>query len=1756
MKLPLFVLGLAALALATSRIPNPRWLEEIVPETQIRDTEFRSGREYQFVYNGQLLTGLPQSSKQHAATRIQAVCSLVFKTETKCLLKCTHMRMGKLNQHVPEPRKMVPFAAFQEVPIERELLEQLQAPIKFRYENGLITDIVFDGTEQPWSANIKRGVLNMLQVNLAQRGRTDTTEEALLRNDVTEPISRENDFFTATEKTLEGECECDYTVIPRPTGGLKVTKSINFEKCLRRPEIKYNYRFSTFCPTCDKRYTSDEKMLRSSTVISFDIKGTPEQFLIKKSVCESQYVYIPFNEQANVITSYVNQTLELVKSGPITGRVNEPQNVKRSDSQMLYTSDWDVLKEKFFQEGEDTFHDKTPYSEIRNKVEFVGKILQRLVRYVSESVEEQAPRQFVRLVKVLRMCKKQELKEIHQTFFVNMPTGFTPEDHKKIKDLLVDGLAAAGTKDCVTHLVNKIKRREIHPIKAALSIKNLISVRVPSEQIVNELLKLSENEVCKRNLFLKQSVHLTMGSVIHALCGEHEDKLARENKKTSDDRVCPRALKERLVKTLFTKLRNAETTSEKVLCMKTIANAGLDLSVFELEKIIKNVESNPTMVRMEAVMALRRLTDVMPRKLQKMLMPIFMNQRELPEIRMLCMYQVLRTLPERPVLDQIARQLTKERSRQVLSFVLSHLMTLANSTNPCEKRVADNLKLSLRRAKVPSMWNRGSSKLIKNSMYSDKYDRGLSTILGTITSKDSYLPRLLAFGTDMNSKSQWFQSLFTVGVVQKGVEKWIRKIYSNGGPIERDLDEVLRRSPRSIKTMSPQNELKKIFEKLDITERSIDDERNPLLMPFMRIMNQDIGFLPISMESMPESIRDMLKNDRIDIGSIERSLEQGINMDFYQAFLLTQQSRKIPTTLGLPIRLSIKTPIVMRLNGQIKAQMEPKNKIRMVKLNINLKPSIALTMSEKVECWSPVLNSGLKVISQVKAFTPINVEMKLDTRKNPVETELKWKPHRNAYEILTAHTRPITCTSVWPKSMTNWQEPEERTVMGEEWTRMNKFDEEFGERSVGMKIRVRGSWHTTPVQKVAGTPFCPYSGPNKLRVTVQPGHEMPQEVVMKVTGKLFQHQDKELKANFETFYDSQDSTFFRTSVDDSESEPEPEPEMRFESSELINNQMLIKIFTRGSSVKRTCEIKTNCQCNERQRHCKCVLDLKRSPIPEIESSIWKLRCELETLFPETPYKFSELTQDKNLVCQMKANWGEGSSNKKNVEVKILGQRSEEQMKLLRKNQMTYNSECSSPICQFEQLKRASVLTEYKIDVDFKNLDKMEQSVTNKLYRLLKHTYFWQTNVDQIKVQNTRNQVRARITIDPKSFNSINVTIKTPFETCKINEIPLGMKIRPINIRSQSQRMRSTSEYLQKWIEPTMSECKVRRDTVRTFDGMRLRLPFSQCYSVLAKDCSRPENPRFAVLVKKINSDSSKKQVKILTRENRIVLTSELNEQFKIEINGQVKLIEQVQDIVEHGHVVLRVEKQGPVCKVSLPEAGIKVYYDGYVCNVKMSQTYRNVQCGLCGHFDGEMEDELRNPSSRLVDLPEFHRSWLLQEQCQVEEELNDQSQYWLEETEQFQPDWRSTKSGSCPRLNEISLEKMNTCEEQCNGDGDCTESKKCCFNGCSHVCVESKERTTSRRNNKERRPVLGTKVIEHGHELCFSKQPVALCPRNTFPKKYEEEKKVVYCCLPRSDPQAEVYHRQALKNLVVQQVQNLPASFTETELIPELCTKY
>jgi len=306
----------------------------------------------------------------------------------------------------------------------------------------------------------------------------------------------------------------------------------------------------------------------------------------------------------------------------------------------------------------------------------------------------------------------------------------------------------------------------------------------------------------------------------------------------------------------------------------------------------------------------------------------------------------------------------------------------------------------------------------------------------------------------------------------------------------------------------------------------------------------------------------------------------------------------------------------------------------------------------------------------------------------------------------------------------------------------------------------------------------------------------------------------------------------------------------------------------------------------------------------------------------------------------------------------------------------------------------------------------------------------------------------------------------------------------------------------------------RRSQVETFDGTKFSAPFTNCWVVLAKDCGS-QKPEFVVMARK--SDKSQngdlKEVKIVTRQHRIELKPDSAEYDSVKVlaNGKPYDPETEQDIVDHGHVVAKIDKEGQSISVKLPETGVEVEFDGYAINVKLSQLYHGQQCGLCGHYDLESADEFRNPDfTEEQDLRQFYLNYLIKDGCQAPKQLSEVCQ-----NEDCDQEKSSSSSSSAS-------------DENDNDNDDTTE-----------------------------KPDHKTKVIEIDDQICFSTVPVPQCDDNSYAVEIKQQKSIPYTCVDQDSESAEELERKArYGKKAIQGLTGRQPNFTRTESIPEKCKKY
>jgi len=523
--------------------------------------------------------------------------------------------------------------------------------------------------------------------------------------------------------------------------------------------------------------------------------------------------------------------------------------------------------------------------------------------------------------------------------------------------------------------------------------------------------------------------------------------------------------------------------------------------------------------------------------------------------------------------------------------------------------------------------------------------------------------------------------------------------------------------------------------------------------------------------------------------------------------------------------------------------------------------------------------------------------------------------------------------------------------------------------------------------------------------------------------------------------------------------------------------------------------------------------------------------DAEMMYPEEP-EFVNEVKDKKIVAHAQLRWGQTCNDQNYVQVTTQAERSRQQMSMERDyseyKQYNKKSDCQSnkawcsPLTQEDFVEKIGHMMKYRMDIDYQNVSPYYYNVTNKFYRALKHYYYWQTEVDQINVQNPENKIRAEFVLDAQTKQRVNVTIKTPKENIMIQDLPLSQ---PIMVLNQKQ---SFGEQFRDYVNnedesDDRQECSItgksgyqRRSQIETFDGTKFSAPFSNCWVVLSKDCGSSSKPEFVVMARKSEKANDLKDLKIVTRTHRIELIPESDdyETIKVKVNGKSYDPELEQEVIDHGHVVAKIDKEGKTISVELPETGVEVEFDGYAINVKLAQYYQSQQCGLCGHFDGETTDsEFRNPDfTEEKDLRQFYMNYLIKDKNCVAPQLNE-----------------VCESHECSHEGKSSSSSSSSSSDEDDNDNDVTTEK----------------------------PDHKTKVIEMDDKICFSTIPVPQCDDNSYPVQVKERKPVPYTCVDQDSESAEEYERKArYGKKAIQGLSNRQPNFTRTESIPEKCKKY
>jgi hypothetical protein len=260
-----------------------------------------------------------------------------------------------------------------------------------------------------------------------------------------------------------------------------------------------------------------------------------------------------------------------------------------------------------------------------------------------------------------------------------------------------------------------------------------------------------------------------------------------------------------------------------------------------------------------------------------------------------------------------------------------------------------------------------------------------------------------------------------------------------------------------------------------------------------------------------------------------------------------------------------------------------------------------------------------------------------------------------------------------------------------------------------------------------------------------------------------------------------------------------------------------------------------------------------------------------------------------------------------------------------------------------------------------------------------------------------------------------------------------------------------------------------------------------------------------------------------------------------------------------------------------------VRFNGKKAWIKLSKLYQNQQCGLCGHYDDNSDNDLRmGDNEETSDLERFHRSFSIpdSQECSTTEQDSFYSTHKAKgnfRREQGQ----NSGSGSNEQQQQSqwdSQEEEDQDREEMNDDSWWGPSSKASAAWVRQDQDQQQQGQGQRRQSRQIEPVKLTKVEERPHEICFSAEPVKQCPEGTTSadqagnQGYSSEeqsgqqqggqqqrgsttKRVTFICKDRSTSEARQLQRQVRREGVVH-INGQTPSFTKEVRVPGKCIRY
>ncbi|XP_037288514.2 vitellogenin-6 [Rhipicephalus microplus] len=1514
---------------------------------------FENGKEYVYNYEGKVQTinlDRPRHSNGFAfrsKVSVQPKGDLTYFKVSDFVVDTFHAETIDLKTHT-----------FNFQPHE-QLTNYLERPFAAAFKDGRFQHAELGKDEPIWSHNVKKGIISLFQLDLSKRSQIN-------------PLGNE---FVVTEDGLNGQCQTTY-VLSEGGEGLEVTKIKDIEKCEQRP---YHFTGTLKGKPCTDCKSRKWLPLTTTSEVKYRLKGTRERYVIGCACGTSDHLLAPYGDGKKFHVQ-INNTATLVEENDNAAETALPEVESHQRLSHAFPKAEDAVTGLDLHAPNHYVHDFGLTGSRETFIEGLKRLA--AVEYSDEDFKNMRDRPsasmlFLQLFSNMLTLTYDEISDIYNQHVLNAPNGAK----KHVRNAFLDLLAAAGNNPHISFALKLINAGQLSTDEAdRLLLKLSNNLKEFSVAVVSELANVCHSEFVTASESLRSTCILAVSSLAGgARCNRATNLLE------ADSGLCSPHIVELFFNYSVTpeevRSRSEQRVSYYINAAGNLATSG---AVRYLQRFADPRDNQPITRRVAALWALTRTAPLNPSLVRSIVLPIYENTSEPHVVRASAFVNIILSNPDLFILRHMARSLIDEPSDHLVSYVSSALRSVAGSKFPCLQDLVEKLRYVLplwdnvpRLSKPVDIMK---SVVYASSGYNRQYDTGSLSVLSIIRSEDSFLPHSVYASTQAYAAGNVYE-VFALSFEQWGMDRLVNALLGPSPGSTRNLWNVLGR--RRFTRSDSETSRKHVEQALPIADREYE--------PVYGRLNLQLFGHTVKLMHLDESALAALQSNEPPAAALGHVLgEEEHSKHFY---LVEDLIVLVPTEVGFPVYFDIKTA-EFTYGNRAKLDFEhtedgkfvvdfKRNFVHEVRSYKML--GVALTFNRSS------LGSGYD--SRQLCSVPLDLQLTLDPAQRKLSVKRSVSP---PVDVFNYHFVPFSFHLSYDRSSID-QPMALPGIALHGVDDIYLFDRTYLNGSIGASLNFQGYVLKKDLkanireffqdmdfrEKFEHLMVNPRWNPRTFRIRILPAEPDPVNLMeMDLSHHFYKPEDTERLTQFGL-----------------EDAPTSEGGERPYTHALLGN-----IAYRGSEWQKKLSWELRYSFSKDLFRHKLLFHYDRQPFSPSEHNHTKICLEASAKFPKPDAtrlpEAAAFHQGKEVQAFAKLYYGSSCGDDSLVYFNGKYTHTDEDAKDIQANAAgvaltskrvsrlrELHAKCSKEKEQgiplghhcVHYLYRSSRLGKLVLDVQYKN---PKPALSNVLPRYLAYTRhhsvkpgFFEIVFSHMTGPSGELHVESQVPASARKPHADVVVTDASGHSHRYGHVPLKTHLLEPHI-FYGFRYTNLAEYSPYYRH---RYCDVQGHSARTFDGVLVDLPKTDCYEVVARDCS--VNRRFVVLARSLSNPSFSRALKIFIHNTEIeVLPAGDGVQPMVKVDGAAVA---VSDGETYAHTVAGAELFTVSREIGMYELlsksyGLDVFFNSKVLFIQVAPFYRGKVCGLCGDYNYDRQNELVGSNLHLYkDTLNFAKSYVV-----------------------------------------------------------------------------------------------------------------------------------------------------------------------------------